>query len=63
MVKITGTHLGGSDEFMPAEDQAEANFERVTFAVTRARPINSKSIFALVDVEMRIADISFWVLV
>jgi hypothetical protein len=45
---------------MAEEEQAAT--EPVSFAVTRARPINSKNIFALVDVEMRIADVTFWIL-
>jgi hypothetical protein len=44
------------------EDRAEAAFEPVSFVVCNARPINSKSVFALVDVEMQIAEISFSIL-
>ena len=47
---------------MLAEDPQEAGVEPVSFVVTNLRPIESKSLFALVDVEMRIADVSFEIL-
>ena len=46
-----------------AEKPVEAT-ERVAFTVTNARAaINSKSIFALVDVEMQVVGISFSIFV
>lgn len=47
---------------MSATSQNESDFQSVTFVVASARQISSKHIFALVDVEMRIAEISFWIL-
>jgi stage V sporulation protein G len=47
---------------MPAEDLQDAEVESVAFVVTNLRQIQSKSLFALVDVEMRIAGVSFEVL-
>jgi DNA-binding cell septation regulator SpoVG len=37
----------------------EAETERVTFTITNLRIVNSKSLFALVDVEVQVAGLSF----
>jgi stage V sporulation protein G len=46
---------------MAPTDQIGPASELVTFIVGSARSIDSKQLFALVDVEMRIADVSFWI--
>ena len=37
----------------------DANTERVTFTIANLRSINSKRLYALVDVEIRVAGLSF----
>ena len=37
----------------------DADTERVTFTIANLRPINSKRLYALVDVELQIAGLSF----
>jgi hypothetical protein len=54
------THEGGGS--VSAEEQIEPASELVSFIVVRARPVHGKHLYALVDVEMRIADVSFWIL-
>lgn len=48
----------------PASDEeaADRDCETVSFTVGNARPVDSKTLFALVDVEMRIAGVAFEVL-
>jgi hypothetical protein len=41
------------------DNQTESGAELVTFTVANARPVDSKSLFALVDVEMQIAGVTF----
>jgi hypothetical protein len=41
------------------DNQTESGAEQVTFTVAAARPVDSKSLFALVDVEMQIAGVTF----
>jgi stage V sporulation protein G len=43
-------------------NDTESDSELVTFSVTNARAISGKSLFALVDVEMQIAGVSFTIL-
>jgi len=40
----------------------EAETERVRFTIANLRPVSTKRIFALVDVEVRVADLSFWIM-
>ncbi len=47
---------------MSEAQQNKTDTERVSFTVLNARVISSKSIFALVDVEMQIAGVSFSIL-
>ena len=47
---------------MPGNDVAERDYETVVFTVGNVRPMNSKTLFALVDVEMRIAGVTFEIL-
>jgi hypothetical protein len=42
-----------------AVDQIEAGCELVTFTVANARPVDAKTLFALVDVEIQIAGVAF----
>lgn len=44
---------------MSGNDDAQTDCAVATFAVTNARAITGKSLFALVDVEMQIADVCF----
>ena len=37
----------------------EADTERVTFTIANRRTVNSKSLYALVDVEVQVAELSF----
>ncbi len=37
----------------------EAETERVTFTIANPRTVNSKSLYALVDVEVQVAGLSF----
>jgi hypothetical protein len=41
------------------DNQTESGAELVTFTVANARTVDSKSLFALVDVEMQIAGVTF----
>jgi stage V sporulation protein G len=43
-------------------NDTEADTIPITFTVTNARPVDSKSVFALVDVEMQIAGVAFDIL-
>ena len=36
--------------------------QRVTFTIANLHPISAKRIFALVDVEVQVADLSFWIM-
>lgn len=47
---------------MSEAQQNKTDTERVSFTVLNARAISSKSIFALVDIEMQIAGVSFSIL-
>ena len=40
----------------------EAETERVSFTIANLRLLSTKRIFALVDVEVRVADLSFWIM-
>jgi hypothetical protein len=40
----------------------EAETERVSFTIANLRHVSTKKIFALVDVEVRVADLSFWIM-
>jgi hypothetical protein len=40
----------------------DADTEQVTFTVANPRTINSKRLYALVDVELRVAGLSFWII-
>ena len=40
----------------------EAETERVTFTIANPRTVNSKSLYALVDVEVRVAGLSFGII-
>jgi stage V sporulation protein G len=44
------------------KDEGQFDTALVTFSVTNARAINSRVLFALVDVEMQIAGVSFSIL-
>ena len=44
---------------MGGTDHAEADTVSVTFTVSNARPVDSKVLFALVDVEVQIAGVAF----
>ena len=47
---------------MTGKDEGQFDTALVTFSVTNARAINSKVLFALVDVEMQIAGVCFSIL-
>lgn len=47
---------------VPGDEVADRDCETVAFTVGNARPVNSKTLFALVDVEMRIAGVTFEIL-
>lgn len=47
---------------MPPDDATDPGCETVSFTVSNARPVDSKTLFALVDVEMRIAGVAFEIL-
>jgi DNA-binding cell septation regulator SpoVG len=40
----------------------DAETERVTFTIANLRTVNSKRLCALVDVELRVAGLSFWII-
>ena len=40
----------------------ETETERVSFTIANLRLVSTKRIFALVDVEVRVADLSFWIM-
>jgi DNA-binding cell septation regulator SpoVG len=43
-------------------DDADTETERVTFTIANLRTINSKRLYVLVDVEVRVAGLSFWII-
>ena len=47
---------------MLPDETAAPECETVSFTVTNARAVDSKTLFALVDVEMRIAEVAFEIL-
>ena len=47
---------------MTGKDDGQFDCALVTFSVTNARPISGKFLFALVDVEIQIAGVSFAIL-
>jgi stage V sporulation protein G len=47
---------------MDYEDVVEAETVAMSFVVTNARPVDSRTLFALVDVEMRIAGVTFGII-
>jgi stage V sporulation protein G len=59
---LSRTIVQGGPLLMPGAEKPMEATERVAFTVTNARAISSKSIFALVDVEMQVAGISFSIL-
>lgn len=47
---------------IPDKNAMDRDCETVAFTIGNARPVNSKTLFALVDVEMRIAGVAFEIL-
>lgn len=47
---------------MAGERVIDPDCEMVTFSVSNARPVESKALFALVDVEMKVAGVAFEIL-